>query len=390
MYISQINCKTQGLRKAFINSMTNDRHYNIKSLKKLDKDLARTYTNTKYYGGSLKSFFKKIGRFAKKVLNAPAQIASKIYPWMKKGIDALDKNETAKTLISKIPIVGPALPAVVHGLKDITDNVDVLIKDIQEKNPGASFQQIKEIVRKVIGTFNDVKDKVPEEDRKIIKDQVDKVLKHLPEIIKKEGVAKVDKAAGYLPYLDRSSMKTEERSGKGGRVLPPKIRFMKPPIINKYKEVFSKLPAYDAKAVGEVGGALFNKSWKPTKPKRKLTEEEKKQQQERIDKSLAAENRFARKEREKSKFKNIDEMKEWYNSLSSEEKAKIDKEANKHGLGKKSGRTILSGEVTTPAAKVGCGRVAMAGEKSGRTRLAGDSSSDSERAKIIARLRGKK
>lgn len=390
MYISQINCKTQGLRKAFINSMTNDRHYNIKSLKKLDKDLARTYTNTKYYGGSLKSFFKKIGRFAKKVLNAPAQIASKIYPWMKKGIDALDKNETAKTLISKIPIVGPALPAVVHGLKDITDNVDVLIKDIQEKNPGASFQQIKEIVRKVIGTFNDVKDKVPEEDRKIIKDQVDKVLKHLPEIIKKEGVAKVDKAAGYLPYLDRSSMKTEERSGKGGRVLAPKIRFMKPPIINKYKEVFSKLPAYDAKAVGEVGGALFNKSWKlptPTKPKRKLTEEEKKAQQERISKSLAAENRFAQKEREKFKFKGQEEFKKWFDSLPPEEQERMNKEAKKHGLGKKSGRSILAGEVTTPPANVGCGRVALAGEKSGRVRMAGD---DSERAKIIARLRGKK
>ena len=387
MYISQINCKTQGLRKAFINSMTNDRHYNIKSLKKLDKDLARTYTNTKYYGGSLKSFFKKIGRFTKKVLNAPAQIASKIYPWMKKGIDALDKNETAKTLISKIPIVGPALPAVVHGLKDITDNVDVLIKDIQEKNPGASFQQIKEIVRKVIGTFNDVKDKVPEEDRKIIKDQVDKVLKHLPEIIKKEGVAKVDKAAGYLPYLDRSSMKTEERSGKGGRVLAPKIRFMKPPIINKYKEVFSKLPTYDAKAVGEVGGALFNKSWKPNpKFKRKLTEEERKAQQERIDKSLAAENRFAQKEREKWKIKGQEEFKKWFDSLPPEEQERMKKE-NKHGLGHK---PILSGEITTPAAKVGCGRVALAGEKSGRVRMAGDSSSDSERAKIIARLRGKK
>lgn len=388
MYISQINCKTQGLRKAFINSMTNDRHYNIKSLKKLDKDLARTYTNTKYYGGSLKSFFKKIGRFAKKVLNAPAQIASKIYPWMKKGIDALDKNETAKTLISKIPIVGPALPAVVHGLKDITDNVDVLIKNIQEKNPGASFQQIKEIVRKVIGTFNDVKDKVPEEDRKIIKDQVDKVLKHLPEIIKKEGVAKVDKAAGYLPYLDRSSMKTEERSGKGGRVLAPKIRFMKPPIINKYKEIFSKLPAYDAKAVGEVGGAFFNKSWKlpKIKPKRKLTEEEKKAQQERIDKSLAAENRFAQKEREKWKIKGQEEFKKWFDSLPPEEQERMNKEA-KHGLGKKSGRTNLSGEVTTPPANVGCGRIGLAGEKSGRVRMAGD---DSERAKIIARLRGKK
>jgi hypothetical protein len=210
-------------------------------------------------------------------------------------------------------------------------------------------------------------------------------LKHLPEIIKKEGVAKVDKAAGYLPYLDKSSMKTEERSGKGGRVLAPKIRFMKPPIINKYKEILSKLPAYDAKAVGEVGGAFFNKSWKlpKIKPKRKLTEEEKKAQQERIEKSMAAENRFAQKEREKWKIKGQEEFKKWFDSLPPEEQERMNKEA-KHGLGHK---PILSGEVTTPPAKVGCGRVALAGEKSGRVRMAGD---DSERAKIIARLRGKK
>lgn len=336
MYISQINCKTQGLRKAFINSMTNDRHYNIKSLKKIDKDLARTYTNTKYYGGSLKSFFKKVGSFAKKVLNAPAKIASKIYPWMKKGIDKLDSNSTVKNLLTSVPIVGPAIPAAIHGLKDITDNVDVLIKNIQEKNPGASVQQIKEIIKKITGTFNDVKDRIPEEDKKIIKNNVDKVLKHLPDLIKKEGVAKVDKAAGYLPYLDGSTMKTEEREGKGGRVLAPKIRFMKPLIINKHRDVFSKLPAYDAKAVGEVGGALFSS---------KKGKEEKK------------------------------------------ECGEITTPATKIG----SGRVALAGEK-----KEGCGRlisdgkagrVALAGEKAGRTKLAGE---DSERAKIIARLRGKK
>lgn len=371
MYISQINCKTQGLRKAFINSMTNDQHYNIKSLKKLDKDLAKTYTNTKYYGGSLKSFFKKVGRFTKNVLNAPAKIASKIYPWMKKGIDALDKNDTAKKLLEKVPIVGPALPAVVHGLKDITDNVDVLIKNIKEKNPGASVQQIKEIIKKITGTFNEVKDKIPEEDKKIIKDNVDKVLKHLPDIIKKEGVAKVDKAAGYLPYLDKSTMKNEERTGKGGRVLAPKIRFTKPTIINKYKEVFSKLPPYDAKAVGEVGGALYNKN-----PKIKdfiknaklqgLTEDETKQFME-----------YHKKKEAERKEKHKGDTNQWmYNTVA----ADLSEWKKSNG---KSGRVAMAGEITTPPSNVGCGRVAMGG----RTKLAGD---DSERAKIIARLRGKK
>ena len=175
-----------------------------------------------------------------------------------------------------------------------------------------------------------MKDKIPEEDKKIIKNNVDKVLKHLPDLIKKEGVAKVDKAAGYLPFLDGSTMKTEEREGKGGRVLAPKIRFMKPLIINKHKDVFSKLPAYDAKAVGEVGGALFSapkKSGEITTPAAKV-----------------GSGRVA---------------------LAGEKK-------EKEGCGEK---------------KEGCGRVALAGEKAGRTKLAGE---DTERAKIIARLRGKK
>jgi hypothetical protein len=349
--------------------MTNDQHYNIKSLKKLDKDLAKTYTNTKYYGGSLKSFFKKVGRFAKKVLNAPAKIASKIYPWMKKGIDALDKNDTAKKLLEKVPIVGPAIPAAIHGLKDITDNVDVLIKNIQEKNPGASVQQIKEIISKVKDTYNNVKDKVPEEDKKIIKDNVDKVLKHLPDIIKKEGVAKVDKAAGYLPYLDKSTMKNEERTGKGGRVLAPKIRFTKPTIINKYKDVFSKLPTYDAKAVGEVGGALYNKGSKNPAENKKfqgMTEDETKQFMEYHKKKEAE-----RKEKHKG-----DTNKWMYNTLA----ADLSEWKKLNG---KSGRVGMAGEITTPPSNVGCGRVDMGG----RTKLGGD---DSERAKIIARLRGKK
>ena len=367
MYISQINCKTQGLRKAFVNSMTNERHYNIKSLKKLDKDLAKTYTNTKYYGGSLKSFWKKIKSFGKKVMNAPAKIASKIYPWMKKGIDKLDKSDTAKELLSKIPIVGPAIPAAIHGLKDITDNVDVLIKNIQEKNPGASVQQIKEIIKKITGTFNEVKDKIPEEDKKIIKDNMDKVLKHLPDLIKKEGVAKVDKAAGYLPYIDKSTMKNEERTGKGGRVLAPKIRFTKPTIINKYKDVFSKLPTYDAKAIGEVGGALYNKKISSVDKFVKdgkfkgLNDEEKKQFMEYHGKKEA-------ERREKHKG---DTSKWMYDTVSR------DLEDWKKANGKK------SGEITTEPTNVGCGRVAL----SGRTKLAG---ADEERAKILSRLRGKK
>lgn len=377
MYISQINCKTQGLRKAFINSMTNDRHYNIKSLKKLDKDLAKTYTNTKYYGGSLGSFWKKVKNFGKKILNAPAKIASKIYPWMKKGIDALDKNDTAKKLLEKIPIVGPAIPAAIHGLKDVTDNVDVLIKNIQEKNPGASLQQIKEIIRKIKGTFDDVKDKIPEEDKQIIKNNVDKVLKHLPTIIQKEGVTKVDKAAGYLPYLDKSTMKIEERTSKTGGALKPKIRFNKPSLITKYKDLFSKLPAYDAKVIGEVGGALYYKT---------ISKNPSKETKHGLGHNLPFSNKSkldGLSESERSEF-----MK-YYKDKNKERAEKHKGDTNQwvantfdYDLNEWKKMKGKSGEVTTPSTNVGCGRTNL----SGRTKLAGES----EREQILARLRGKK
>jgi hypothetical protein len=297
---------------------------------------------------------------------------------MKKGIDALDKNDTAKKLLEKIPIVGPAIPAAIHGLKDVTDNVDILIKNIQEKNPGASLQQIKEIIRKIKGTFDDVKDKIPEEDKQIIKNNVDKVLKHLPTIIQKEGVTKVDKAAGYLPYLDKSTMKIEERTSKTGGALKPKIRFNKPSLITKYKDLFSKLPAYDAKIIGEVGGALYYKTISKN-PNSKETKHG-------LGHNLPFSNKSkldGLSESERSEF-----MK-YYKDKNKERAEKHKGDTNKwmtntidNDLNEWKKMKGKSGEVTTPSTNVGCGRIDL----SGRTKLAGES----EREQILARLRGKK
>lgn len=259
MYLPQISCKTQGIRKAFIHSLTNDRHYNIKSLKNIDKDLARTYTNTKYYGGSLKSFWNKVKKFGKKVINAPAQIASKIYPYMKKGIDFLSKNQTAKNIINSIPKVGPAINVGLDGLSKITDGVDKIIDNIKNKNPAINMNQAKDLLNNIKTTVDNVVDKAPitEEQKKKFRENEQKVYKYLPDAIKTEGLDKVNKAAGYLPFLDTSTLTVKEKVGKGGNILGNIYRYKKPMLITKHQELFKHLPKYDPEAVGKVGGKIF-------------------------------------------------------------------------------------------------------------------------------------
>lgn len=261
MYISQNNCKTQGLRKAYLNSMTNDRHYNIKQIRNIDKKLASKYTNTKYYGGGIKDWWKKVKDFGKRIFTAPAKIASAIYPAMKKVIDFAAENPTAQAVISSIPKVGPAIAEGIKGAKSITDIVNNVIKAIQEKNPGVSVQEAKKLVESIDQTVKNVVEKsdLSQEQKDKIEKTRDKIYKILPETIKSQGIEDVKKAAGYLPFLDISTMKTIERTGKGGRILAPKIRFVKPLFITKHKEFFKHLPEYNAEKVGKVGGAVFGK-----------------------------------------------------------------------------------------------------------------------------------
>ena len=263
MYIPANNYITPGLRVSFIHSLHNDKAYSIKNLRKIDERLARDYSQTQLYGGSFKSFWKKVSNIGKKVLNAPAQIASKIYPHMKKGIDFLAKNETAQSIINSIPQAGPIISEGVKQLSKITDTTDKIIENIKNKNPGVAFNEAKNLVTNVRDAVKDVSDKanISEEQKQKIKDNADKVYNALPSLIKTEGLEKVEKAAGYLPFLDSATMKITERTGKNGGVLKPKIRFTKPKIITQHADIFKKykIPDYNPEVVGAVGGALFNK-----------------------------------------------------------------------------------------------------------------------------------
>jgi uncharacterized protein YoxC len=278
MFISQNNCKTQGLRKAYINAITTDRYKlnkGIKELKKLDasKRLARRFTDIKYYGGSLKSFWNKVKKFGKRVWEGIKRTNRNLWRPMKWTLKTLQK-EPIKTLVEKgatalgsavgVPGMGQIVSTAIKGADNITDILENVVKGITEKNPNVTVQEAKKLVNGVRDVVDDVgkqlgKDNASQEVIDKIKEQGQQVINKLPTLIKHEGYDKVSQAAGYLPFLDAKTYKEKERTGKGGRVLEPMKRFVKPKIITKYQALFDKhgIPKYSPDVVGRVGGRMF-------------------------------------------------------------------------------------------------------------------------------------
>lgn len=278
MFISQNNCKTQGLRKAYINAITSDRfklNKGIKELKKLDasKRLARRFTNIKYYGGGFKSFLSKVKNFGKRIWESAKNVTHNMYRPIK-GVIKIMQKEPVKSIVEKgadalgsafgVPGMGKIVSTAVKGADNITDIIESIIKGITEKNPNVSIQEAKKLVNEVRNVVDDVgkelgKENVSDEVIKKMKEQGMEVLKKLPTLIKHEGYDNVEKAAGYLPFIDPKTYKEKERTGKGGRVLDPMRRFLKPKIITKYQHIFDKygIPKYSPDIIGKVGGRMF-------------------------------------------------------------------------------------------------------------------------------------
>lgn len=278
MFISQNNCKTQGLRKAYINAITSDRYKlnkGVKELKKLDasKRLARRFTDIKYYGGSFKSFLSKVKGFGKRIWESAKNVTSNMYKPVK-GVIKIMQKEPVKSLVEKganavgaafgVPGLGNIVSTAVKGADSISDILESIVKSITEKNPNVTVQEAKKLVTEVKNVVDDVgkelgKENVSDEVIKKIKEQGQQVLQKLPTLIKHEGYDKVEQAAGYLPFLDAKTYKEKERTGKGGRALEPMKRFLKPKIITKYQKIFDKhgIPKYSPDVVGKVGGRMF-------------------------------------------------------------------------------------------------------------------------------------
>lgn len=273
MYIPANNYMTQGLRISFIHSLNNDKCYHTKRLRKIDDRLARDYTQTQLYGGSLKSFWGKIKNIGKHVINSAINTTKNMYKPVKWIIKNINKSDAIKGLITKVgntagpavgvPGLGTMITTGIQSADKITDGIENVVNNIKNKNPALALKDIKSVVTNIKDTVSDVTNasNMSDEQKKKVNDNVNKVYNALPNVIKEEGLEKVQKAAGYIPFLDSATMKITERTGKKGGVLKPKIRFTKPMIITKNADIFKKYgwSNYNPDTVGTIGGAVFSK-----------------------------------------------------------------------------------------------------------------------------------
>ena len=276
MYIPANNYMTQGLRISFIHSLNNDKGYHTKRLRKIDDRLARDYTQTQLYGGSLKSFWGKIKNIGKHVINSAITTTKNMYKPVKWIIKNINKSDAVKGLIEKVgnsagpaigvPGLGTMIKTGIQSADKITDGIENVVNNIKNKNPALALKDIKSVVTNIKDTVSDVTNasNMSDEQKKKVNDNVNKVYNALPNVIKEEGLEKVQKAAGYIPFLDSATMKITERTGKKGGVLKPKIRFTKPAIITKNADIFKKYgwSNYNPDTVGTIGGSVFGSLFK--------------------------------------------------------------------------------------------------------------------------------
>lgn len=273
MYISEYSCIQPGLKQSYIYMMNNDNHYNIKELGKVNKSLAREYVNAKVYGAGLGDFWKKAKKGIKKFFTSAIKIAKPIMKGAQKALKFVANNDALQNVIEKVGnAVGPAIKVpglgtiIKTGVKaadKVADGIENIINAIVKKNPSLTVEEAKKVVNTIKDTVEDYKKQhssINEEEKKKLDENTKKVMKGLPDAISEHGIKKVQEAAGYLPFIDPSTITQKSRTGKGGRILKPSIRVIKPKVLTQYKDFFEKvrkLQPYKADVVGPVAGRIY-------------------------------------------------------------------------------------------------------------------------------------
>lgn len=271
MYIDHVN-RRPSLREATRLETLQAKNVNIKKLKMMHPQAAKTWHNARHHGGRmflgagfgswLKKAFKGVKNFASNAYNKVLKPAYQKV--LKPGLDFLTKNEVGKSLVdgaskiigsavSAIPVVGPiagpvvsnSLPGVLNSVDNIADAAEKVVQSIKDKNPQVTVQQAKDIVNTVKKTYNTLNDEL----KKTKQEQTLKSLKALPETIKAEGFEAVYKAAPFLPVLDLTTLKQDEATTKGGK-LKQVYKIRKPTGADKYGK-------YSAPIVARVAGRMF-------------------------------------------------------------------------------------------------------------------------------------
>lgn len=207
--------------------------YTLNELRHVDPTfkLASEYSNIKT-GGSLKSFFKKIGKAIKhKILPKVKSIFDKIRTGAEKAINIPIVKQGLKTIVGAVGSVAGIPPTITSGIVDkVADNLGSFNKmfDEIEKEIGKSgimsAPDAKTFAKSVVSTIKTVSDQHPEI-KEVLADKGKKILQN----IKNRVYTKDDKddliaSAPYLPLVNDESISSEpKKTGEGLKIKVKKI-----------------------------------------------------------------------------------------------------------------------------------------------------------------------
>ena len=244
------------------------RNLNVKNLKRLDSDLAKKYKDFKMMGGSLKTFFKKVGNFGRKVLSTMPRISRVLHKITGKALDFLN-SDTGKAIVNTVGkavetgLHLPGLSKVINRIPEVAkkgfDGLTDIINNIKKQNPGVSMEQAKDLVQNIYNTskeiYKDYQDDKQKAEQKAL-EETKKTVDGVNEIVKDEGKQEISagllKAAKYLPLM--SLVNPVYVEDKKGGMIP---KFKKPSnLIKKYLGE-QAVKEYPTAAVNKYAGRLY-------------------------------------------------------------------------------------------------------------------------------------
>lgn len=207
--------------------------YTMNELRHVDPTfkIATDYGNLKT-GGSVKSFFKKIGKAIKdKVLPKVKNVFDKVRKGAEKVLNVPIVKQGIKSIVGALGSVAGIPPTVTTGVVDtVVSNLgsfNKMVDDIEkevEKTGVMSSTDAKAFAKSVVSTIKNVSDKHPEV-KKVLEDKGKQIL----DSIKKRVYTKEDKddlitAGPYLPLVSDESVSTEPtKTGSGIKYKVKKI-----------------------------------------------------------------------------------------------------------------------------------------------------------------------
>lgn len=244
---------------------TNLRNLNVKKLKMIDPELAKTYCQYKLMGGSIKSFFQRIGNTAKKILNVMPQVSRTLHTLTGHALNFLN-SPVGKSIIDKLGKAAeaglkmPGLAKIINKIPEVAkkgfDGLTEIINNVKNKT-GVPLDQAKNLVQDIYNTSKEIYKDYQDDKQKAL-EETKKISEKVGDIIKEEGVsAGLMKSAKYLPLMRLVNPVYTKKSKDGGMINLPVPRFKKPSdLIRKYISE-QAVKDYPTAAVNKYAGRLY-------------------------------------------------------------------------------------------------------------------------------------